>query len=38
MMHHPHRLLQVKLLKCEVELLLKDRRKESLKMRKDQLD
>ena len=31
-------LLQVKLLKCEVELLPKDRRKEALKMRKDQLE
>ena len=30
--------LQVKLLKCEVELLPKDRRKEALKMRKDQLE
>merc|ERR1719234_2019419 len=29
---------EVKLLKCEVELLPKDRRKEALKMRKDQLE
>ena len=36
--HIKHQLLQVKLLKCEVELLPKDRRKEALKMRKDQLE
>ena len=35
--YFPHRLLQVKLLKCEVELMPKDRRKEALKMRKYQL-
>merc|ERR1719361_2744283 len=29
---------EVKVLKCEVELLPKDRRKEALKMRKDQLE
>merc|ERR1712002_209949 len=29
---------EVKLLKCEVELLPKDRRKEALKLRKDQLE
>ena len=36
--HCPIPTLQVKLLKCEVELLPKDRRKEALKMRKDQLE
>ena len=36
--YFPHRLLQVKLLKCEVELMPKDRRKEALKMRKYQLE
>ena len=36
--YFPHRLLQVKLLKCEVELMPKDRRKEALKLRKYQLE